>query len=80
MTKNTILLPANGETDEEKRFREAMNRLSGQIMGTLDAAISFRQAPAESQRTRHRARAALVDCLLLAQHSFRVSAAEKTSE
>ena len=40
------ILPArSGETDQERRMRETINRLAGQMIGALDAAIALRTAP-----------------------------------
>lgn len=62
MTERTGLLPEReSETDAERRLREAINRLGGQLIGVLDAAMALRTAPAEAQRARHRARGHLVD-------------------
>lgn len=67
MTDTVGLLPERqSETDAERRLREAINRLGGQLLGTLDAAMAFRTAPAEAQRARHRARGHLVDFAVLA--------------
>jgi hypothetical protein len=58
----TRLLPARpGESDDERRLREAVNRLGGQLMAALDAAIAMRSAPPEAQRQRHVARGSLVN-------------------
>lgn len=72
------LLPArDNETDEEQRLREAINRLGGQALAALDAAIKFRTAPHEAQRARHLARGHLVDFSLKAMHALLLTAAEK---
>lgn len=56
----TILPPEHpGDTDEERRLREFINRVAGQLLGTLDAALALRTAPAEAQRERHNARSCL---------------------
>lgn len=64
-----FLPPRHGETDEERRMREAINRMAGQMMGALDSAIRFRSAPPDAQRTRHMARAHLLDFALKAMHA-----------
>lgn len=70
MTKAPDLLPERaGETDEERRLREAVNRLTGQLMGTLDAALRLRSAPNEAQKFRHVARSHLVEFSLKAMHA-----------
>lgn len=65
-----LLPPRNGETDDEKRLREAINRIGGQLIATLDAAIKLRNAPAEAQRTRHMARGELVKVALLSMQAL----------
>lgn len=72
------LIPARPhEADEEQRLREAINRLCGQALAALDAAIKFRTAPHEAQRARHLARGHLVDFSLKAMHAITLTAAEK---
>lgn len=62
MTKRAAILPRrSGETDSERRLREALNRHCGQALATLDAAISLRTAPQEAQKARHVARGAMMD-------------------
>ena len=65
-----ILPTRPGETDEEQRLREAINRLSGQFMSALDAAIAMRTAEPEVQRTRHLARGHLQNAAVTAMHTF----------
>lgn len=72
-----ILPPRADESDEEQRLREAINRLSGQLIALLDAAIRFRTAPPEAQRMRHLARGHLVDFSLKAMHAQALSAADR---
>lgn len=68
---HTDLLPArSGETDEECRLRDAVNRLGGQLLATIDAAIKFRTAPSDAQKARHTARGHLRDAGLLAMHAL----------
>lgn len=71
-----LLPPRKGESDEEARLREAVNRLGGQMLATLDAAISLRTAPAEAQKARHTARQALQDFALRAQFAMSLTEAE----
>ncbi|KHQ51106.1 MULTISPECIES: hypothetical protein [Mameliella] len=66
-----------GESDEERRFREAINRKAGEMQGVVDAAIALRTAPGEVSRARHRARADLEDFAIKAQHAFRLSLVQK---
>ncbi len=47
------LIPARThEADEEQRLREAINRLCGQALAALDAAIKLGTAPHKTQRAR----------------------------
>lgn len=70
MSKATDMLPPRkGEADEERRLREAVNRHAGQLLGTLDAAISLRTAPPDAARTRHLARSDLLEFCLKAMHA-----------
>lgn len=84
MTSNkpaTALLPARpGENDEEKRLREALNRLGGQMVGAIDSAIQFRTAPQVAQRARHMARGELVKCCLLAMQALYLSSSPTGEE
>lgn len=61
-----FLLPRAGETDEEARLREALNRHAGAMLATLDAAMALRTAPPEAQKARHTVRHALKDACLRA--------------
>lgn len=75
--KSTDLLPARaGESDDERRLRESINRMGAGLLSTLDSAIRLRTAPAEAQRTRHLARGNLVDFALKAMHALNLTAAE----
>jgi hypothetical protein len=65
-----FLVPRAGETDDEQRLREALNRLGGSALGALDSAIGLRTAAPETQRERHRARGAMRDALLMMQEVF----------
>jgi hypothetical protein len=65
-----LIAPRPNETDEEQRFREAMERLGGQIMTTLDSAIQTRTAAPETQRSRHLVRGELTTVLLRAMNTF----------
>lgn len=70
MSEQKDILPERpGETDDERRLREAINRNCGPLMATLDAAIRFRTAPGEAQRARHQARGHLLDFALKAMHA-----------
>lgn len=73
------LLPVRaGESDDERRLREAINRLSGQLLNAVDAAIQFRSAPAEAQRIRHMARGKLVEGAVLAMHALAMTTASSS--
>jgi hypothetical protein len=72
--KQDILPPRAGETDDEKRFREALNRHAGNLLSTLDAALALRTAPPDVQRTRHLARGHLTDFCLKAMHAHALAA------
>lgn len=75
------LLPARpGESDEEKRLREALNRLSEQMIRTIDSAIQFRTAPQVAQRARHMARGELTKACLLAMQAHYLVAAPTGEE
>jgi hypothetical protein len=65
------ILPVRaGETDDERRLREAINRLGGQLMQTVDSAIAMRTATGEAQRIRHIARNDLRQFALNAMLAF----------
>lgn len=60
--KSDPLLPRRaGETDDERRLREALNRLGGQALQAVDSAINLRGAAPVVARTRHHARGHMVD-------------------
>lgn len=65
-----LMPPRPGESDDERRLREALNRLAGQMVGTIDAAIQFRTAPQPAQRARHMARGELVKACLLGMQAL----------
>lgn len=73
MADPAFLPPAPGETDEERRLREAINRHAAGLMSAIDGAIRLRTAPNEAQRTRHRARGHLEDFALAAMHAHRLA-------
>lgn len=64
------------EDDDEQRFREAMERLGGQMMQTLDASIGLRSAAPETQRSRHLARGNLVSFLLQSLNTYHLHRAQ----
>lgn len=65
-----LLPPRLGDTDDERRLREAINRLGTQLLATLDSAINLRTAPADAQKARHVARGHLQDFALHAALSL----------
>ena len=72
-----FLPPRSGETDDEARLREAVDRQAGKLLATLDSAIKFRTAPGEARAARHRAKGHLLDFCLKAIHT-QALAREKT--
>lgn len=70
MSRPTDILPERaGESDSEKRLREALNRMAGQMLQTVDAAIGFRTAGDRAQQARNLARNHLTDFALKAMHA-----------
>ena len=62
MSKRIVFLPARaGETDAERRLREALNRHCGNALTALDSALALRTAPESAQKNRHLARNGLTD-------------------
>ncbi|MEM6623918.1 MAG: hypothetical protein AAF674_16950 [Pseudomonadota bacterium] len=77
---NQVHLPERaGETDEERRLREAINDGVRRLMRALDAAIDFHKAPAAAKRARHMARGDLLAFALKAQHAQAVAKDEQHS-
>lgn len=76
--KRMTFLPTRaGESDEEARLREALNRLASQALHTLDSAIALRTAPEQAQKTRHLARDGLTDFCSKAMLAFAFTYAEE---
>ena len=68
------IIPArSGESDQERRMRETINRLAGQMIGALDAAIALRTAPGAAAKARHVARGHLTDFALHAMQAVALS-------
>ena len=65
-----LIAPRPHEDGEEQRFREALERLGGQIVQTLDGAIGMRTASPDTQRSRHLARGELVNALLRSLNTY----------
>lgn len=65
-----LIAPRRSEDDDEQRLREALERLGGQVMQTIDAAIGLRTAAPDTQRSRHLVRGALVNALLGGMNTF----------
>ena len=62
MSKRQDFLPRRaGETDTERRLREALNRHAASAMVALDSALALRTAPQEAQKMRHLARNGLTE-------------------
>lgn len=60
--KRTAFLPRRaGETDAERRLREALNRHCTAALAAVDSALALRTAPQEAQKARHQARNALTE-------------------
>lgn len=78
-TAPDILPPRPGESDDERRLREALNRHCGKALHVLDSALGLRQSSGQVQRERHRARGDLTDFAIRAMHSFALSASERAS-
>lgn len=76
MSKPVFLVARPGESDEEMRLRESIDRQCNQLMGTLDAAISLRTASKDAAKTRHLARGDLLGFALKAMHALALNAAE----
>lgn len=69
------LLPERpGETDEERRLREALDRIGGQFLTAVDSAMRLRTAPQEARRARSVVRARLIEAALNAQLAHALSA------
>ena len=66
----TILPERRGETDDERRLRETINRLGGQMLAALDSAINFRSAPQHAQKARNIARGKMTDFSLSAMNAL----------
>lgn len=58
------------ETDDEKRFREALDRLCAQMVTTIDAALRTRTLPQEGKRNRHKAIAHIKDAAISARAAY----------
>lgn len=76
MSKGLTLPPRAGESDEECRLREALNRHAEGFMKALDSAISLRTAPSDAQRIRHLARGDMLNALLKARHAYELAQPE----
>jgi len=57
------IIPPTAFSDDPdtQRLVEAMNRLGGQMLSTIDSALRLRNAPAAAQRERHKARGHLAE-------------------
>lgn len=77
MTDGLTIPAREGETDEARRYREALNRHAEGIMRTIDAGLGLRTAPSHVQRARHVARNDLQTVLLRAMHAFDIASSAK---
>lgn len=78
MSEHINILPARaGETDDEQRLRETVNRLSGQMLAALDFALNMRTAPQVAQKARNLARNKMTEFGLAAMHSLALVEAGK---
>lgn len=62
-----------GETDEEKRLREAMCRHAEGLMHALDSSVRLRTAGDQTKRMRSMARSSLQDACLRGMEAFSAS-------
>lgn len=70
-----LALPARpGETDEARRYREALNRHAEAFMRTVDSTLTLRTAPSHVQRARHVAKNDLQAAMLRAMHAMDLNA------
>lgn len=78
MSRNPDILPErSGETDEERRLRESLNRHAMAFMTALDSAIALRSAPGDAARARHQSRGHLQDACLTAMHAHQLSSHQR---
>lgn len=75
-----LIVARPGETDAEQMLREKINRLSGQMLAAIDAAIEMRTAPPEAQKMRHVSRQNLVNAGLSALYALSVRQMEDRSK
>lgn len=68
-----FLFPQAGETDEQRRLREELDRLATKFVHVVDSAIALRQAPADAQRLRHRMRGGIQDACLQAMQAHAIT-------
>ena len=67
MSERTTLLPPRvGESEKEKRMRQTLDQLGGQILSAMDTALDLRSRTASQdlQKARHVARAKMVEMAL----------------
>lgn len=69
-----MILPERaGETDDEKRLREAINRQCAGILTALDSAIKLRSAKGPAQRARNVAKRYLENAALWAMQAYSIN-------
>ena len=71
MSGEFTFLPARpGESDQEQRIREALDRQARQMLSTLDGSLRLREAPGSVSRARALAKTALEEFCVKAMHAF----------
>ena len=72
MSERTVILPPRtGETDKEKKMRQLIDQLGGQMLAALDGALDLRSRTASQdlQKARHIARAKMTEFALSAMNA-----------
>ena len=69
-TASPLIAPRPVEDDDEQMFREAMERLGGKMLNTLDQRIELRSSQPDTQRSRHLVRGAIVGALTQAMNTY----------
>lgn len=68
-----ILPPRAGETDDERRLREAINRHSAGLLTALDSALRLRTASGPAQRARNVTKTNIENAALWAMQAFQIN-------
>lgn len=69
-----VLHETPGETDDERRLREAINRHAAGMMTAIDAALRLRTASGPAQRARNVAKTNIEQAALWAMQAHRINA------